>query len=167
VTDRFTYWIERMARGGEVLGPPSPSAELQWVDARDLCPWIVELVERDRPGLFNAAGPAQPTTWEATLRALAQGAAAPAEVRWSTHAVLAEVGVQLPLVRAPRAGVADSQHFDSAAAQAAGLSFRPLAETAAATRAWWATQPAEERANPRGWPTPEQERAALERLSAG
>lgn len=167
VTDRFTYWIERMAQGGAVLGPPSPSAELQWVDARDLCPWIVDLVERDRPGIFNAAGPAQPTNWERILRELAQGAAAPAEIRWSTHDVLAKVGVQLPLVRAPLPGAADSQHVDSSAAQAAGLSFRPLADTAAATRAWWATQPAEERASPRGWPTPEQERAALKLLSAG
>ena len=75
--------------------------------------------------------------------------------------------MQLPLVRAPRDGVSDSQHFDSAAAQAAGLTFRALAETAAATRAWWAEQPADERANPRGWPTPEQEREALKLLSAG
>jgi 2'-hydroxyisoflavone reductase len=51
-----------MARGGEVLGPPTPKAELQWVDVRDLCPWIVDLAERDQAGIFNAAGPAAPVT---------------------------------------------------------------------------------------------------------
>jgi 2'-hydroxyisoflavone reductase len=167
VTDRFTYWIERMAQGGEVLGPPAPDAELQWVDARDLCPWIVELVERDQPGIFNASGPAQPMTWRETLAELAQGAPEPARMRWSTHEVLAKVEVQLPLVRPPRPDGVESLHCDGSAAQAAGLNYRPLADTAAATRAWWATQPADERANPRGWPTPEQEREALKLLSAG
>lgn len=162
VTDRFTYWIVRMAQGGELLGPPEPDSELQWVDARDLCPWIVELVERDVPGVFNTAGPAEAVTWRQILEALAKDAPEPARIRWSTYEALDQAGVRLPLVRkgAPA-------HFDSSAAQAAGLSFRPLADTAAATRTWWAEQPEEERANPRGWPTPEQERAALALLAGG
>ena len=161
VTDRFTYWIERMAQGGLVLGPPSPEAELQWVDARDLCPWIIGLVERDQPGVYNASGPDTPVTWRQTLEALAQGAKEPAEVRWSNHEVLAQVGINLPLVQFPGRASSDSLHFDGSAAKSVGLSYRPLADTVAATRAWWAEQPEEERANPRGWPTPEQERAAL------
>ena len=54
--------------------------------------------------------------------------------------------------------------FENQAAIAGGLRFRPLAETVTDTLEWWQAQPADRRANPRRWPTPEQERAALGRL---
>ena len=166
-TDRFTYWVERMARGGEVLGPPTPTAELQWVDVRDLCPWIVDLAERNQPGIYNAAGPASPVTWEQVLSALAARAGKPANIRWATNDVMQKTGIKLPLVRAPFFKGADSLHFDSAAAQAAGLRFRSLDDTAAATSAWWRAQPDERRAKPWGWPTEAQEQEALKLLPAG
>jgi 2'-hydroxyisoflavone reductase len=166
-TDRFTYWVERMARGGEVLGPPAPKAELQWIDVRDLCPWIVQLAERDQPGIYNAAGPATPMTWEQILTELAKGSAQPAQIRWATSEVIAKTGIKLPLVRQPFFKGADSLHFDSTAALAAGLRFRSLADTAAATSAWWRALPEERRAKPWGWPTEAQEQEALRLLSAG
>ena len=165
-TDRFTYWVERMARGGEVLGPPDPGFELQWIDARDLCPWIVQLGERDVPGIFNAAGPAQPMTWEQLLPALAQGSAQPAKIRWATPEAMDQTGIGLPLTRVSFFGPGGPPHFDSSAGQAAGLHFRPLADTAAATLAWWRAQPEEQRANPRGWPSAAKERETLALLSA-
>jgi 2'-hydroxyisoflavone reductase len=161
-TDRFTYWVERVARGGEVPGPPEPASELQWVDVRDLCPWIVELAERGQPGIFNAAGPATPTTWEQVLRELAKSSPNPVEFRWATREALERTGLRLPLVRAS----ACSLHFGGDAAQAAGLHYRPLADTASATLAWWRSQPEERRAKADGWPSPEQEREVL-RLLAG
>ena len=145
-TDRFTYWVERLALGGEVLGPPEPSSELQWVDARDLCPWIIDLIERDQPGVFNAAGPAVPMSWEQVLGGLARGSEKPVKLRWATRDVLERSGMRLPLVRA----TAGSAHFSGEAAQAVGLRYRPLADTAAATLAWWRSQPAERRAAAEG-----------------
>jgi 2'-hydroxyisoflavone reductase len=150
-----------------VLGPPAPKAELQWVDVRDLCPWIVDLAERDQPGIYNAAGPATPVTWEQVLSALAERAGKPAKIRWATKDVLAKTGIKLPLVRPPFFKGADSLHFDSAAGQAAGLRFRSLDDTAAATSAWWRAQSDERRAKPSGWPTEAQEQEALKLLSAG
>jgi 2'-hydroxyisoflavone reductase len=166
-TDRFTYWVERLARGGEVLGPLHPQAELQWVDARDLCPWIVELAERDQAGIFNAAGPATPVTWEQVLQELAKGSAQPVKMKWATKTVMEKTGIKLPLVGAAFFKGADSLHFDSTVAQAAGLHFRPLAETAAATREWWSKEPEEHRAKPKGWPTEAQEQEALKLLAGG
>jgi 2'-hydroxyisoflavone reductase len=162
-TDRFTYWIERIARGGEVLGPPDPQSELQVIDARDLCPWIITLAERGQAGIYNAAGPATPRTWEQTLQELARLASEPVVFRWATSDVLQKTGIQLPMV-APAGS--PSRHFDSTAAQAAGLRFRPLVETAGDTLAWWRAQTDERRAEATRWPAPEQERAAL-RLLAG
>jgi 2'-hydroxyisoflavone reductase len=166
-SDRFTYWVERMARGGEVLGPPNPQAALQWIDVRDLCPWIVQLAERDQPGIYNAAGPATPIKWEQVLAVLSARATQPAQIRWATREVMHQTGIQLPLVRAPSIQGADSLHFDNAAAQAAGLRFRSLADTATATSDWWRAQPDSRRANPEGWPTAAQEQEALRLLRSG
>lgn len=163
-TDRFTYWVERVSRGGEVLAPPDPKVELQWVDVRDLCPWIVDLAERDQAGIYNAAGPAKPANWDGVLRELARQSTTPARFTPATADVLQQAGISLPLVRTENLSGGGSVHFDSTAAQAAGLHYRPLADTASATLAWWRAQPAERRAKAEGWPTPEQEAQALRQL---
>jgi 2'-hydroxyisoflavone reductase len=160
-TDRFTYWVDRLARGGDVLGPPEPKNELQWVDVRDLCPWIVTLAENDVPGVFNAAGPVTPMTWEQVLAALSSMAKEPVRLHWATAEVLKQLEIDLPLVFPGRG----SRHFANTASQQAGLQYRPLAETATATLEWWRTQPESRRARVEGWPTPEKEREAISRLT--
>jgi 2'-hydroxyisoflavone reductase len=164
-TDRFTYWVERVARGGEVLGPPDREIELQVVDVRDLCPWIVDLAERDQPGIYNACGPAEPASFEQILAEIAKIAPQRVQFRWATWEVMKQLQLSMPLVGEPGSLDALSVHFSNAAAQAAGLKFRPLTDTAAATLAWWQEQSDERRAKPRGWPTREQELAALKLLA--
>src|SRR6185436_16597594 len=53
-TDRFTYWVVRVARGGEVLAPGRPDQPVQFIDARDLAGWIVKMIERQATGVYNA-----------------------------------------------------------------------------------------------------------------
>lgn len=159
-TDRFTYWVERVAQGGDVLGPSNPKIELQWVDVRDLGPWIVQLGEQGQSGIYNASGPTVPVTWEQVLQSLSTLSEKPVRLRWATPEALQESGVRLPLVRPNEA----SLHFDGSKAEAAGLRYRPLSDTAHATLDWWRSLPPEERATPRGWPTPEQEQKALDLL---
>ena len=36
VTDRFTYWPWRVAKGGEMLAPGTPADPFQFIDVRDL-----------------------------------------------------------------------------------------------------------------------------------
>lgn len=55
-TDRFTYWVMRVARGGEVLAPGTPGRFIQIIDARDLSEWIVKMVEQNKTGIYNVAG---------------------------------------------------------------------------------------------------------------
>lgn len=56
-TDRFTYWPERVARGGEVLAPDGPHRVTQVIDARDLAAWILRSVRSGLTGVFNATSP--------------------------------------------------------------------------------------------------------------
>lgn len=165
-TDRFTYWVDRVASGGEVLGPPDPEAELQWVDARDLCPWIVQLGERDQPGIYNASGPTVPAIWGEVLQSLTKLSAEPVQFRWATLDALKSTGIRLPLVRQPATpgAVTLRGHFDGRKAESAGLRYRPLDDTAEATLAWWRAQTPERHAQAQGWPTREQEQKALEML---
>ena len=52
-TDRFTYWVRRASRGGEMLAPGPPSYGMQSVDARDLAAFVLGLCERAIDGTFN------------------------------------------------------------------------------------------------------------------
>jgi 2'-hydroxyisoflavone reductase len=52
--------VARAAEGGVVVGPRADAKDLQTVDVRDLCPWMVRLIERDASGIFNAAAPPEP-----------------------------------------------------------------------------------------------------------
>jgi 2'-hydroxyisoflavone reductase len=40
-TDRFTYWVRRIAAGGDVLAPTPRDGKIQFIDARDLARWIL------------------------------------------------------------------------------------------------------------------------------
>src|SRR6185437_1592463 len=56
-TGRFTYWPERVDRGGRVLVPGPPERGVQVIHARDLADWIVAASEQGLGGTFSAIGP--------------------------------------------------------------------------------------------------------------
>ena len=136
-TGRFTYWVMRLAAGGEVLAPGDPARPVQLVDVRDLAAWMLDLAERRAGGVFNATGPEPRLTMAGVLAATDAGAGA--RLTWVDDAFLLEHGAgewqELPLWIADPAtrGLLDA---DVSAAVAAGLRFRPLADTARDTLAW-------------------------------
>ena len=151
-TDRFTYWAERLARGGEILAPGPPERLVQFVDVRDLAAWIVRLVEERRSAVFNATS--QGVSWGELL--------AGAEVTWVSDGFLVEHGVgewiELPLWIADPEWVGMLQ-ADVSRAVAAGLRVRPVAETVRDTAEWAATRSEHE---PEAGLAPERERELLE-----
>jgi 2'-hydroxyisoflavone reductase len=135
-TDRFTYWPGRVERGGTVLAPAPPEQPVQVVDVRDLAGWMVDLVEQGRDGVFNATSPPRALTFGSMLDAC--GAA---EVTWVDEDFLAEHGVEgwsdLPCwIPSSDESHACFQLVDVSRAVEAGLSFRPLAETARDVPEW-------------------------------
>ena len=140
-TGRFTYWTERVARGGEVLAPAPRERQVQFVDARDLAEWILRMAEGRRAGVFNASGPDYVLTMGRFLEGCREATSSDARFTWVGEQFLLEKGVQpwgeLPLWipesderhRCFLAGNCDK-------AFAAGLTFRPLAETVRDTLAW-------------------------------
>lgn len=158
-TDRFTYWVERINRGGDVLGPTQRERPIQGVDVRDLTDFVLQLVENGTAGSFNAAGPAYPR--EGMLWAIRGTTSEPVRFHWATPELVEEMELSMPMMDWGGRGPVS---FRNEASIAAGMSYRSIAETAVDTHAWWTAQPAERRDNPRRWMTPEQEKAALARL---
>ena len=103
-------------------------------------------------------------SWGEVLQGLTPLATGPVQFRSASSEVLEKTGIRLPLVRTGLMGSAPSVHFDGRKAEAAGLLYRPLADTAAATLAWWRAQTPERRAKAEGWPSAEQQQKALEML---
>jgi nucleoside-diphosphate-sugar epimerase len=66
---RLPWWVQRIARGGDVLAPGDPDRHVQLIDARDLARWIVDLGERREAGVYNATSPPGRTTMREVLEA--------------------------------------------------------------------------------------------------
>jgi len=140
-TDRFTYWPVRIAKGGDALIPGSPDDPVQWIDVRDLAEWLVRLVEDGTTGVFNAVGPEGRGRWGDVIRACADAAEAPANLRWVSAEWLEKNGMggedAFPIWAPPIGEFAGVHLCKNDRAKKAGLKFRPVADTVRATLAWF------------------------------
>lgn len=180
-SDRWTYWPVRIARGDEILVPGRRHDPVQYIDVRDLTSWMMDLVDNGTGGTFNAVGPARAQTMEEFVYGVAATVSAPLswtwieDYEWLKAYPLArhEDGTTSGLLYAVPWIMAEGDdlghmRIDGRRALAAGLSPRPLAETARDTREWRASSavPAALKERPRYVLTPEQERQILEAWKA-
>ncbi|HSC90361.1 MAG TPA: NAD-dependent epimerase/dehydratase family protein [Gaiellaceae bacterium] len=132
-TDRFTYWADRIGRGGEILAPGPPERPWQFVDVRDGAAFALDVAERRLPGPFVVTNRSSPGE-----------VLAGADVVWVDDAFLVERGVgewmELPLWVADGGEIGALHQADTSRAGAAGLRRRPVAETVADTLAWSRTR---------------------------
>jgi 2'-hydroxyisoflavone reductase len=151
-TDRFGYWVARFVhprllgeRAGRAVVPAPPERPLQFIDARDLAAFILDLAERDVPGTFNACSPRGQWTMGSLVDALRAAVPSSPTPAWIADATLVAEGV-VPWVGLPLwlpASEPDSAGFmdmDCSRALDAGLRTRPLSGTVADTAAWLAAR---------------------------
>ena len=173
-TDRFSYWPVRLANDGgrwgpEALAPGGGGDPVQVIDARDLAEWTVRMAEARAAGTYNATG--RPIPMRQMLTTVGQAVKSKAKLVWAPDAFLEAERVapwsDMPVWIPARGGESAGFHRRSIArAEGRGLTFRPLATTAADTLAWFRSQPAERQARLRSGLTPEREAALLAKLKA-
>jgi 2'-hydroxyisoflavone reductase len=168
-TDRFSYWPVRLSRGGDVLVPPAADP-VQFIDARDLAEWTIRQVEAKASGAFNAMGPKQELSMGAMLKTINEAAGNKAVLREASMAFLSENKVapwgDLPVWVPGQGQTAGFARRSNKKALDAGLTFRPLSQTAADTLAWWQSLPEARRATLRAGLKAEREAELLAKLKA-
>ncbi len=169
-TDRFTYWPMRIAKGGKVLTPPLADP-VQFIDARDLAEWTIRMAEAKTFGNFDGNGPDYPLTMGGLLYGIRAVTTAGCEFREASTAFLEKHKVNawsdLPVWVPGEGETAGFHRRNTARSVKAGLTFRPLATTAADTLAWFNSQTPERRAKFRAGLKAEREAELLTLLAAG
>jgi nucleoside-diphosphate-sugar epimerase len=162
---RLAWWLDRIARGGQILAPGRPDDLIRPVDVRDLASFVVSLVVDGLGGVFNVAGPTGRDTMSGLLDAAQRVTGGAGTPVWVDSGWLIEQGVRqwtgLPMWRTAPGTWA----IDTGRAEAAGLICRPLLDTVADSWAWIRSggQPvADERRALHGL-DPQREAALLER----
>jgi 2'-hydroxyisoflavone reductase len=157
------YWPVRVDRGGEVLAPGDPNDPTQIIDAADLAQFAIKCLEEQINGIYNIVGPKSPMTWGEFLYGIRAVVSTPVSFTWVPADFLAEINVvpwiDLPIWFPPRNDYKTPAPFepggkyfakiDGRKAIAAGLTFRPWAETAGDILAEWKSRGEEWDAKPR------------------
>jgi 2'-hydroxyisoflavone reductase len=144
-TDRFTYWVVRVARGGEVLAPGRPERNVQFIDVRDLADWTIRMMERKATGVYNANGLPGELTMERVLEECKAVSGSDAFFTWVSEnfllkenvAAWSEAPLWLPEEAAPH--LKGFMFVNSEKAVKAGLTFRSLRTTIRDILTWHET----------------------------
>ncbi len=149
-SDRFTYWVVRVAAGGEVLAPGRPERFVQFIDARDLAEWTIVMCERSAAGAYNTHGRPNTLTMQGLLDECKSVSESDARFVWASeeflleHQVAAwsEMPLWLPEDAAPH--LRGFMFISPQKAIADGLRFRSVGDTIRDTLAWYQTHQANE-----------------------
>jgi 2'-hydroxyisoflavone reductase len=165
LSDRFTYWPVRLERGGEVLAPGTPSDPTQIVDARDLSEFVIHCCENETMGTFNVTGPQAPLSIAEMLGGIRATLSNDTHLTFVDADFLAEQKVRawsdMPVWIPPRGETAGFMRRSIRRALAAGLTFRPLADTVRDTLTFYHQQSAERQAQLRAGMDPAREKEVL------
>jgi 2'-hydroxyisoflavone reductase len=79
---RLPWWLQRVARGGQVLAPGPADLPLQYIDVRDLVTWLLDLGRERVGGTFNVVSRTGHATMGELLAACVGVTGARATLRW-------------------------------------------------------------------------------------
>lgn len=160
-TDRFTYWPHRVAQGGNILVPDNPGQPVQFIDARDLATFTLNMIEKRETGAFNLVN----TPGTVTMKLLVEEPLKPvsdnSKIIWVDEDFLASCEIQpwqdLPFWVPGKAS--NLMLTSNSKALKAGLSIRPPGVTLQDTLNWRLSLP--EDYEPRAGLTREKEQQTL------
>jgi nucleoside-diphosphate-sugar epimerase len=137
---RLPWWLNRIARGGDVLAPGPRELPLQYTDVRDLAGWTLDAVTAGLGGPYNLVSPPGHTTMGELLDTCVRVTGSDAVLRWTDPAVIQAAGIEpwteLPIWLPPGEDHDAMHGGDVRRALAAGLRCRPVGETVADTWEW-------------------------------
>jgi 2'-hydroxyisoflavone reductase len=139
-TDRFTYWVSKASKGGEVLAPGNPDRQIQFIDVRDLSSWLIRMAEDKVTGVYNATGPDYSLTMGHFLEECKTACGSDADFTWVSEEFLHENQVafwsEMPIWIPNSLNESGFLAVSVRKAINEGLTFRPLAETVKYTLEW-------------------------------
>lgn len=146
----WTYWVERIHRGGEVLAPGRPEWPIQWVDGREVGAFVIKRANAKDGGTFHLVAP--PMRMDEMLYGIRATTSADVSFTWVHEDFLWDHGVQ-PWVNFPLWWPARNDYGEPVFggikggegsallvgdhAWSHGLEYGPLAELALATHVWY------------------------------
>jgi 2'-hydroxyisoflavone reductase len=165
--DRFTYWVDRIDDGGDILIQGDYDDPIQFVDVRDLSEFYIHLVENSITGIFNTEGPASGLTTAGLVHGIKAITSTPSQFHRVDWDFLIDEGEtpqgSLPFWQPPRGRYLNYGRMDNRRAIDKGMAFRPLAVTAKDTLDWHRTRSAEAQSALRVGLTREREAELLRR----
>ncbi len=142
---RQTWWLSRIARGGDVLAPGDPGRPLQLIDARDIARFGLHRLESGLDDAFLLAAEPGHTTFGEWLENCVRETGSDARLVWAPDEMLLEHEVPvwsgLPLWTPDNDEAAAVWDADVARTIDAGLVCRPIAQTVRDTWAWQRNEP--------------------------
>lgn len=168
-TDRFTYWPARVARGGEMLVPGTPTDPIQFIDVRDLAEFMRLCVEQRFPGSYNACNPPGAVTMGDLLDTSQRVAGSKPKFVWASAEFLeaqkALESGEIPIWSPTTGEYAGTALVSPSRAVSKGLRFRSLETTVRDTLAWQNQRPPAQQQKMRAGLTPQREAELLKLLS--
>src|SRR5260221_8146225 len=119
-----------MSRGGMILAPNIPNQNMQFIDVRDLAKWIVQMVEKQKVGIYNATGPLKPINFQELLQECQKLTPKKADIVWVDEDFLLKENVkdwiELPFWLSKDRKMAGLFNINIQKALTEGLTFRPV-----------------------------------------
>ena len=131
-TERLRHWLRRMVAGNEILVPGQDDLPVQYIDAADMCGWMVRLLEDGNgTGPYNAVGAKEPYRARPLLEGLIESTGSTSTLTWIDWEWIRSQTSENPNY-GPWYGTGPMpiMQVNNDRAMAAGLTFRPIGDTA-------------------------------------
>ena len=131
-TERLRHWLRRMQAGNEILVPGQDDLPVQYIDAADMCGWMVRLLEDGTgSGPYNAVGAAKPYRARPLLEGLCDATESKSTLTWIDWEWIRNETSENPNYGPWYGeGPLPFMQVNNDRAMATGLTFRPIADTA-------------------------------------